>query len=48
VLSLLQTGSSNAEIAAALNVGVETIRTHARNVYRKLGVSTRRELRSTV
>jgi DNA-binding NarL/FixJ family response regulator len=48
VLSLLQTGSSNAEIAAALNVGVETVRTHARNVYRKLGVSTRRELRSTV
>lgn len=44
VLSLLQEGSSNAEIAAALDVGVETIRTHARNIYRKLGVSSRREL----
>ncbi len=47
MLELLQGGSSNAEIAAALSVGVETVRTHARNIYRKLGVSTRRELRST-
>ena len=47
VLELLQGGRSNAEIAAALHVGVETIRTHARNIYRKLGVSSRRELRST-
>jgi two-component system response regulator DesR len=45
VLELLQSGSSNAEIAAALCVGVETVRTHARHIYRKLGVSTRRELR---
>jgi DNA-binding NarL/FixJ family response regulator len=48
VLELLQSGSSNAEIAATLHVGVETVRTHARHIYRKLGVSTRRELRSTV
>jgi DNA-binding NarL/FixJ family response regulator len=48
VLELLQSGSSNAEIAATLNVGVETVRTHARHIYRKLGVSTRRELRPTV
>ena len=47
VLELLQGGKSNAEIAAALHVGVETVRTHARNIYRKLGVSTRRELRTT-
>ena len=26
------------------SVGVETVRTHARNIYRKLGVSSRREL----
>ncbi len=45
VLELLQGGRSNAEIAAELHVGVETVRTHARNIYRKLGVSTRRELR---
>jgi DNA-binding NarL/FixJ family response regulator len=48
VLELLQGGSSNAEIAATLHVGVETVRTHARHIYRKLGVRTRRELRSTV
>jgi DNA-binding NarL/FixJ family response regulator len=44
VLPLLQQGRSNAQIALALHVGVETIRTHARNIYRKLGVSSRREL----
>ena len=44
VLELLQQGASNAEIAAKLTVGVETVRTHARNIYRKLGVRTRREL----
>ncbi len=44
VLPLLQQGRSNAQIALALGVGVETVRTHARNVYRKLGVRTRREL----
>ncbi|MCW3000610.1 MAG: transcriptional regulator, LuxR family [Solirubrobacterales bacterium] len=46
VLALLQDGQSNAEIAHALHVGVETVRTHRRNIYRKLGVSTRRELAS--
>ena len=46
VLELLQQGRSNAEIAAALHVGVETVRTHARNIYRKLGVRTRRDLAS--
>jgi DNA-binding NarL/FixJ family response regulator len=46
VLELLQSGRSNAEIANTLHVGVETVRTHARRIYRKLGVRTRRELRS--
>jgi DNA-binding NarL/FixJ family response regulator len=46
VMELLRAGRSNAEIAQALNVGVETIRTHARRIYRKLGVRTRRELRA--
>ena len=41
---MLKDGSSNAEIAAALQVGVETVRTHARNIYRKLGVTSRLEL----
>ncbi len=44
VFPLLQRGRSNAEIALHLHVGVETIRTHSRNIYRKLGVSSRREL----
>jgi DNA-binding NarL/FixJ family response regulator len=44
VLPLLQQGRSNPQIALELHVGVETVRTHARNIYRKLGVSSRREL----
>jgi DNA-binding NarL/FixJ family response regulator len=47
VLELLQGGRSNGEIAAELHVGVETVRTHARNIYRKLGVRSRRELART-
>jgi len=46
VLELLQAGRTNAQIAAELHVGIETVRTHARNIYRKLGVRTRRELAS--
>jgi DNA-binding NarL/FixJ family response regulator len=44
VLELLQQGCTNAEIAHELSIGVETVRTHARNIYRKLGISTRRDL----
>ena len=44
ILPMLQQGSTNAQIAWTLQVGVETVRTHARNIYRKLGVSSRREL----
>jgi DNA-binding NarL/FixJ family response regulator len=44
VLQLLQEGMTNAEIAHALSIGFETVRTHARNIYRKLGISTRRDL----
>lgn len=46
VLGLLQLGRSNGEIAAALSVSIETVRTHARSVFRKLGVRSRRELSS--
>lgn len=46
VLAHLQEGQSNAEIAHVLHVGIETVRTHRRNIYRKLGVRTRRELAS--
>jgi len=44
VLDHLRQGRANAEIALALHVSVETVRTHRRNIYRKLGVRTRREL----
>lgn len=44
VLILLQHGDSNAHIAAALHIGIETVRTHARSIYAKLGVASRREL----
>ena len=44
VLELLQDGATNAQIAHALSIGIETVRTHARNIYRKLGISSRREL----
>jgi DNA-binding NarL/FixJ family response regulator len=44
VLERLRAGDSNAQIAVALHVSIETVRTHARRVYRKLGVKTRREL----
>jgi DNA-binding NarL/FixJ family response regulator len=44
VLQLLQEGLTNAQIADQLTIGLETVRTHARNIYRKLGISTRRDL----
>ena len=44
VLELLQDGSTNAEITRELSIGMETVRTHARNIYRKLGIASRREL----
>ena len=44
VLAGLQQRRSNAQIAAELHVSIETVRTHARHIYRKLGVCSRREL----
>jgi DNA-binding NarL/FixJ family response regulator len=44
VLALLREGRSNAQIALAMHIGVETVRTHARSIYRKLGVASRRAL----
>jgi DNA-binding NarL/FixJ family response regulator len=46
VLQLLQEGLTNAQIAHTLSIGLETVRTHARNIYRKLGISSRRDLAS--
>ncbi len=44
VLLLLRQGQGNKQIALALQISVETVRTHARNIYRKLGVASRRAL----
>lgn len=44
VLARLQQRRSNAQIAADLHVSIETVRTHVRHIYRKLGVGSRREL----
>jgi DNA-binding NarL/FixJ family response regulator len=44
VLERLQDGARNAEIAHELSIGIETVRTHARHIYRKLGIGSRREL----
>ena len=44
VLQLLRESRTNAEIALELQIGVETVRTHARSIFRKLGVSSRRAL----
>jgi DNA-binding NarL/FixJ family response regulator len=46
VLPMLQQGRSNMQVAVALGVGLETVRTHASNIYRKLGVTSRGQLRS--
>jgi len=46
VLALLQDGATNAQIAHKLSIGLETVRTHARSIFRKLGIASRRELRS--
>jgi DNA-binding NarL/FixJ family response regulator len=44
VSELLKDGCTNSEIAERLSIGIETVRTHARSIYRKLGVPSRREL----
>jgi DNA-binding NarL/FixJ family response regulator len=47
LLPLLREGRSNAEIALQLQIGIETVRTHTRSIYKKLRVSSRRELIAT-
>ena len=45
VLRLLAAGLSNPEIAQELVVSVNTVKTHIKNIYRKLNVSSRSEAR---
>jgi DNA-binding NarL/FixJ family response regulator len=44
VLELLSGGANHAGVARELQISPETARTHAKHVYRKLGVSSRGEL----
>jgi len=44
VLEYLARGQSHGEIAHALQLGVETIRTHSAHIRAKLGVRNKREL----
>lgn len=43
ILLLIRLGKTNAEIAQELEVSVNTIKTHTKNLFRKLGVRNRIE-----
>ncbi|MBQ0893917.1 helix-turn-helix transcriptional regulator, partial [Micromonospora sp. U56] len=43
ILRYLQSILSNVEIASELSVSVNTVKTHVRNIYRKLDATRRRE-----
>lgn len=43
ILEYMRGTLTNAEIAGALHVSVNTVKTHQRSIYRKFGVATRRE-----
>lgn len=46
VLRLIGQGKTNKQVAQELYISLETVRTHAHHVYRKLGVTGRRQLRA--
>ena len=48
VLQLILSGKSNREIAGALPISENTVKTHARNIFSKYDVSSRAELISTL
>jgi len=45
VVALVAKGMTNTEVAAELYVSTNTVEYHLRNVFAKLGISSRRELR---
>ncbi len=44
IYQLIKQGYSNKEIASELNVSVSTIKTHINNIYKKEGISSRKEI----
>ena len=46
VVALVAKGLTNREVAAELYMGDKTVEYHLRNVFAKLGVTSRRQLRS--
>ena len=48
VLELLSEGRTTREIAAALDLSTETVRTHLKQIYRQLGVHSREEATAAV
>ncbi len=48
VVALVAKGLTNREIAGQLYVSVNTVEYHLRNVFAKLGISSRRELRGAL
>lgn len=48
VVEMLMSGTETAAIAEALQISLETLRTHVKHAYRKLGVTTRGELFAAV
>jgi ATP/maltotriose-dependent transcriptional regulator MalT len=47
VLDLIAAGLTNQQIAARLYVSLHTVKSHARNIYAKLGVSSRTQAAAT-
>ena len=44
VIELVAEGLTNPQIASRMFISAQTVKTHMKNVFRKLGVSTRSEL----